>query len=272
MPMRKNSGLALRPIIPWFGDTKVVFRRVILAVFLVAVYAWSAYGTNLNVAELVKGMPQLVDIVDRMLPPNVEILPRLITPTVETLQISIWGTTLAIIFTIPFGLAAARNIAPHPLVYRASRFILNATRSISEIIFALVFVAAVGLGPFPGVLALAFHSVGMLGKFLADSIENIDPGPVEALVATGASKWQVLIYAIVPQIMPEFVTLCLYRWELNFRSATILGIVGAGGIGFELITSMRLFKYQDMTTVLIVILIMVSIVDTISSWVRSKII
>jgi phosphonate transport system permease protein len=226
----------------------------------------------LNFAELIRGIPQLADIIGRMLPPNFSILPRLIMPTIETLQISIWGTTLAVIFTIPFGLAAAHNISHHPIVYRGSRFILNATRSISEIIFALVFVAAVGLGPFPGVLALAFHSVGMLGKFLADSIENIDSGPVEALVATGASKWQVIMYAVVPQILPEFVTLCLYRWELNFRSATILGIVGAGGIGFELITSMRLFKYEDMTTILIVVLVMVSIVDYISSFVRSKII
>ncbi|MDR3566339.1 MAG: phosphonate ABC transporter, permease protein PhnE [Negativicutes bacterium] len=272
MPTRKGLSLSVRPIAPWFGDGRSVLRQVMLLMLLTAVYVWSAYGTNLNIAELVRGIPQLADIIGRMLPPNLEILPRLLGPTVETLQISIWGTTLAVIFTLPFGLAAARNISPHPLVYKASRFILNATRSISEIIFALVFVAAVGLGPFPGVLALAFHSVGMLGKFLADSIENIDSGPVEALVATGANRWQVIIYAIVPQIMPEFVTLCLYRWELNFRSATILGIVGAGGIGFELITSMRLFKYQDMTTVLIVILVMVSIVDYISSWVRSKII
>lgn len=247
-------------------------RRLALAAALLAVYAWSAHGTNLSPAELLRGLPGLADIVSRMLPPNPAILPKLVMPTIETLQISIWGTTLAILFTIPFGLAAARNISPHPLVYGAARFVLNATRSISEIIFALVFVAAVGLGPFPGVLALAFHSVGMLGKFLADSIENIDAGPVEALVATGASKWQVIIYAIVPQILPEFVTLCLYRWELNFRSATILGIVGAGGIGFELITSMRLFQYQDMTTILIVILGMVSIVDYISSAVRTRII
>ncbi len=110
-----------------------------------------------------------------------------------------------------------------------------------------------------------------MGKFLADAIENIDSGPVEALLATGANKWQVIAYAVLPQVWPGFVTLCLYRWELNFRSATILGIVGAGGIGFELITSMRLFKYQDMTAILIVILAMVVGVDSISAYIRSKI-
>lgn len=271
MPMHKSACFFVRPSIPWFQDTRVLLKRLALAIFLIAVYIWCAAGTHLSIYELLKGLPQMTDIIGRMLPPNFAILPRLVTPTIETIQISIWGTTLAIFFTIPFGLISARNISPHRLLYSMGRFILNATRSISEIIFALIFVTAVGLGPFPGVLALAFHSVGMLGKFLADSIENIDPGPVEALQATGATKWQVIIYAIVPQVLPEFVTLCLYRWELNFRSATILGIVGAGGIGFELITSMRLFMYQDMTTILIIILIMVVGVDYISSYIRSKI-
>lgn len=270
--MLKNGNMMLRPVLPWFKGGRAALRQLSIAALLLIVYAWSAEGTHLSASELVRGVPGLADIVGRMVPPNFSILPKLAGPTIETLQISIWGTTLAIIFTIPFGLAAARNISPHPLIYGAARFVLNATRSISEIIFALVFVAAVGLGPFPGVLALAFHSVGMLGKFLAEAIENIDAGPVEALVATGASKWQVIMYAVVPQILPEFVTLCLYRWELNFRSATILGIVGAGGIGFELVTSMRLFQYQDMTTILIVILVLVSIVDYISSAIRARII
>lgn len=271
MPMRKPPVLPVRPPVPWSQDPQVTLKWLMLLAFLIVVYGWSAVGTNLNPAELIKGLPQLADIIERMLPPNFEILPRLIKPTIETLQISIWGTTLAILFTIPFGMMAARNISPHPWLYHFGRFVLNATRSISELIFALVFVAAVGLGPFPGVLALAFHSVGMLGKFLADSIENIDSGPVEALLATGACKWQVIAYAIVPQVLPEFVTLCLYRWELNFRSATILGIVGAGGIGFELITSMRLFMYTDTTTILIVIFGMVTMVDYVSFYVRSKI-
>lgn len=270
--MRKNGAVTLRPVLPWFKDGRAALRQLALAVLLLGVYAWSAAGTHLSISELLRGVPGLADIVARMVPPNFAILPKLAGPTIETVQISIWGTTLAVLFTIPLGLAAARNLSPHPLVYGLARFVLNATRSISEIIFALIFVAAVGLGPFPGVLALAFHSVGMLGKFLAEAIENIDAGPVEALVATGASKWQVIRYAVVPQILPEFVTLCLYRWELNFRSATILGIVGAGGIGFELVTSMRLFQYQDMTTILIVILVLVTVVDYISSAIRAKII
>lgn len=270
--MRKDDVFTLQPAVPWPRDWRANTRLAAAAALLLFLYAWSAQGTHLSASELLRGLPGLWDILTRMMPPNPAIVPRLIQPTVETMQISIWGTSLAIVFTIPFGLAAARNIAPHPLVYAVARFILNATRSISEMIFALVFVAAVGLGPFPGVLALAFHSVGMLGKFVADAIENIDAGPVEALTATGANKWQVIMYAIFPQILPEFVTLCLYRWELNFRSATILGIVGAGGIGFELITSMRLFLYRDMTTILLVILVAVIIVDYVSSYLRQRVI
>lgn len=264
--------LRLKLTQPWPVDTKSTARWLMAIVLIVSAYVWSIYGTNFSIRELIKGLPFMQDIVSRMLPPNLNILPKLIGPTLETIQISILGTTLAILFCIPFGILAAKNISSNPLIYHAARFVLNATRSISEIIFALIFVAALGLGPFPGVMAVAVHSIGMLGKFLAESIENIDPGPVEALTATGASSVQIFRYAIFPQILPEFITLCLYRWELNFRSATILGVVGAGGIGFELITSMRLFKYQDMTTVLVVILATVTIVDFISSKIRSKII
>ncbi|NPV91845.1 MAG: phosphonate ABC transporter, permease protein PhnE [Firmicutes bacterium] len=270
--MGEKSGVTLNPAIPWPKDPKSNLRWVLLGIFLLLVFGWSAEGTNLSISELVRGYPGLVDIVSRMFPPSLEAIPRLIDPSLETIQISIWGTTLAIIMAIPIGLTAARNISPHPAIYQFSRFILSAARSINEIVFALVFVAAVGLGPFPGVLALACHSVGMLGKFLADSIEHTDPGPLEALKATGANKWQVIAYAVIPQIMPEFVNLCLYRWEINFRSATTLGIVGAGGIGFELISSMRLFMYHDMTTIVLVIFLTVTAVDSISSYVRSRII
>lgn len=260
-----------RPVQPHENRWLYLQRGLIIAA-VVMVYGWSAEGTNLSLTELVLGWPYLLGIIQRMLPPNLTLLPDLLAPAVETIQISLWGTTLAVIFTIPIGMMAAQNITPHSLLYHSCRLILNATRSISEMIFALVFVAAVGLGPFPGVLALAFHSVGMMGKFLAESIENIDNGPVEALKSAGAGQLQMIRYAIFPQIIPEFISLCLYRLELNFRSATVLGIVGAGGIGFELITSMRLFKYQDTTSILLVILLTVIIMDGICTQIRSRII
>lgn len=255
---------------------KVNLNRIIKylgwTLFLLAVLWWSAVGTNLNFGRLQGGLQALLDIGGRMFPPKYSSLPRLVKPTLETIQISIWGTILAILLSIPLGMLAARNISPHPVLYHISRLLLNTLRAIPDVIFALIFVAAVGLGPFPGVLGIGISSAGMLGKFLGDSIENVDKGPLDALKATGAKKLQIITYAVAPQILPEFVSLSLFRWEMNFRASTIIGIVGAGGIGFELMTSMRLFNYKDMTLILIIILIIVSIVDTISGVIRKRII
>lgn len=242
------------------------------AVLLLAVYWWSAVGTRLNLANLFGGLHGIGDIFSRMLPPNFSALPRMLAPALETVQISIWGTTLGILIAIPLGLCAAANIAPHKSIYYLARLVLNFLRAVPEMVMALIFVAAVGLGPFPGVLAVAFHSVGMLGKFLAESIENVDTDPIDALTATGAGKTQVFVYSVVPQIMPSFVALCLFRWEMNFRSSTVLGIVGAGGLGFELISSMRLFRYQDMTMIILLILTVVTLVDGVSSLIRKRLI
>jgi phosphonate transport system permease protein len=268
--MRNDADIGIN--LSWPAKWLNMAKQTVWAIILVGIFVWSAKGTNLSVRELQTGFSGIVDIVSRMFPPDFSRLPRLIGPLIETIQISIWGTTLGVLFAIPLGLLAAGNISPHRLIYRASRMILNTARAIPEMIFAIVFVAAVGLGPFPGVLALAFHSAGMLGKFLADSIEHTDPGPIEALMATGAKRLQIIVHAIVPQIMPEFVSLCLFRWEMNFRSSTILGIVGAGGIGFELITSMRLFFYQQMAVILLAILLVVTMVDAIATFIRNRII
>lgn len=260
------------PVVQNRYDPKSLIRKLGWTVFLLAILWWSAEGTNLSIRTLSGGIYGVLDIVGRMLPPDISSLSRMIGPTLETIQISIWGTLLAISLSIPLGLLAARNISPHSVLYQASRLILNTLRAVPEVIFALIFVAAVGLGPFPGVLGIGISSAGMLGKFLGDAIENIDSGPMDALKATGAKKMQIITYAIVPQILPEFVSLSLFRWEMNFRASTIIGIVGAGGIGFELMTSMRLFQYKEMALILILILVIVTIVDTISSIIRKRII
>jgi len=250
--------------------SKKFIKRLSLWAVVIAVYVWSAYGTNLSVTEFVRGYPFMKDFIIRMIPPDTGILKNLIKPVIETVQIALWGTTLAIILSIPLGIFAAQNTSPHPVVYQFTRMILNSLRAISEFIFALIFVAAVGLGPFPGVLALGIHSAGMLGKFYAEAIENVDRGAVEALEAAAAHKLQIIIYAVAPQVLPEFITYNLYRFEHNLRQATVLGMVGAGGLGFELITSMRLFKYQETATILLVILFTVTVVDYFSSKIRAR--
>jgi phosphonate transport system permease protein len=251
---------------------KTLATQIGSAILVVAVLYWSAIDTNMSLGEFVRGIPAIVDYVGRMFPPDWQYSRTILGPTIETIEIAIWGTVLGIVLAFPLGLMAARNLTPHVSLYAASRLILNALRGVSELVFALIFVSAVGLGPFPGILALALHNAGMLGKFYAEAIEAIDPGPVEALQASGARWTQVVVYAILPQVTPHFVTYNLYRLEVSIRAATVLGLVGAGGIGFHLISSIRLFDYQTTAMVLIVIVALVVITDYAGTWIRSRII
>ncbi|MGD2141444.1 MAG: phosphonate ABC transporter, permease protein PhnE [Burkholderiales bacterium] len=254
---------------PW-GTRQWLFWIVIMMA-LGAALAWSMRDLNLSLAELIRGLPWIGDFVARMFPPNWGFMERLIKPVVETIQIAIWGTLLAVLLALPLCFFAARNLTPSLLMFHAARQVFNLSRGINELIFALIFVAAVGLGPFAGVMALTVHGAGMLGKFFAEAIEEADPGPVEALRATGARPLQVIVFAVLPQALPAWIAATLYRLEVNLRAATILGMVGAGGIGFELYSSLKLFQYEDTATCVIVILVMVMSADYISSRLRARI-
>lgn len=253
----------------WSVQRAVTWLALLAAAL--GVLAWSAAGVNLSLTELVRGMPWVFDLVSRMLPPNWSFLERLVRPVLETVQIAIWGTLLAVILALPLCFAAARNLSPNLALFHVMRQVLNALRGINEIIFALIFVAAVGLGPFAGVLALSIHGAGMLGKFFAEAIEEIDSGPVEALRSTGANALLVVIFGVLPQVIPGWIASTLYRFEVNLRAATILGMIGAGGIGFELVSSMKLFQYQDTATCVLVILAMVMSADYVSTRLRARI-
>jgi phosphonate transport system permease protein len=237
----------------------------------VIVLTWSARGIGLSIAELMRGLPWVFDLAGRMLPPNWPFFERLVKPVLETIQIALWGTLLAVVLALPLCFLAARNLSLNLVVFHAMRQVLNALRGINEIIFALIFVAAVGLGPFAGVLALAIHGAGMLGKFFAEAVEEIDPGPVEALRATGAGSAMVVVFGVLPQVIPSWIASTLYRFEVNLRAATILGMVGAGGIGFELMTSLKLFQYEDTAVCVLVILALVMSADYLSSSLRARI-
>ena len=254
---------------PWRTKQWLIWIAVMLVAG--AVLAWSVHDLNLSLTELIKGLPWIGDLVARMFPPNWSFMERLVKPVVETIQIAIWGTLLAVLLALPLCFVAARNLTPSLLMFHAARQVFNLARGINELIFALIFVAAVGLGPFAGVMALTVHGAGMLGKFFAEAIEEADPGPVEALRATGARPLQVIVYAVLPQALPAWIAATLYRLEVNLRAATILGMVGAGGIGFELYSSLKLFQYEDTATCVIVILVMVMSADYISSRLRARI-
>ncbi|WP_159912564.1 phosphonate ABC transporter, permease protein PhnE [Pantoea sp. 18069] len=232
---------------------------------------WSATGAQLSWGELASGMPQIADFLSRSVPPDLSILPRLWAPALETIQIAIWGTLLSIVLALPLSFIAASNLHSWHGLRRVTRQFLNVVRSINELILALVFVSAVGLGSFPGVLALALHGMGMLGKFFAESIEEIDSGPLEALRSAGASQLQIIVFGVVPQAITAWIAVVLYRFEVNLRSATVLGMVGAGGLGFELVGSLKLFRYQETATCIIVITAMVIAADLVSNLLRQRI-
>lgn len=265
----RGAGLSFIVGRPWRGAQWLLWSVVLASA--VAALAWSARNLEMSLGELVRGLPWMADFVARMVPPNWGFMQRLVRPVLETVQLAVWGTLFSIVLALPLCFFAARNLTPSMLMYHAARQVFNVVRGINELIFALIFVAAVGLGPFAGVLALSVHGAGMLGKFFAEAIEEADPGPVEALRATGARPLQVIVFAILPQALPAWIAATLYRLETNLRAATILGMVGAGGIGFELYSSLKLFQYEDTATCVVVILAMVMTADYVSSRLRARI-
>ena len=211
------------------------------------------------------------DILSRMLPPDFSNLNQLIYAMFETIEIAFLGTFIAIVLSIPLGLFSARNLAPNYFVYIVCKTIVIFFRAIPEFIIAMILVIAIGFGAMPGVLALGLHTMGFLAKFYAEDIEHINKGPIDALKSSGATKSQIISFGVIPQILPSFVANNLYILDRNVRMATMLGIVGAGGIGYELQSSFRMFEYERVSAIIILIFVTIFIIDHLSAFIRSKI-
>lgn len=235
---------------------------------LIVVLGSAALTGLFDVARLGNGLPAIGILMGDMFPPDFSNARDWIKPIFDTLAMSIAGTALAIVFSLPLAFFAASNTAPNAVTYRVARLLLNVLRAIPELIMGIIFVAAVGFGALPGVLALGLHSAGMVGKFFAEAIEHVDHAPIEAAQAAGATRFQVIQYAILPQVLPQFADVSVYRWEYNFRASTVMGMVGAGGIGLELMSSLRIMQYTEVSGILIAILVMVTGVDAIGAAVR----
>ncbi len=248
------------------------YKRYLIWIAVVLIYYWALNGTDTSPSNFIKGFPYVVDFVGRMFPPDLTNLGRFISKAIETLQMAIVGSSLGALIAFPLSFLGARNVMPNKIIYHSVRTIFDALRGINEIIWGLIFVSMVGLGPFPGVLALAAHVTGALGRYFSEAIETVNPEVIKAIVSTGANKVQTVIRGIFPEVKPLFVNYSLYYLENNFRAATVLGLVGAGGIGMELITSMRLFKSREVLTILIIMITMVTIIDRFSAYIRKKIV
>ncbi len=223
----------------------------------------------LNLERLAEGIPATIKLLKEMLPPDFSRFRLWIMPIVDTLAMSVAGTAIAVGISLPLCFLAARNTTPHVVLFYLSRTLLNATRAIPELILGMILVAAVGFGKLPGTLALGLHSIGMVGKFFAEAVELSDRAPVEAARSVGATEPQVIVHSVLPQVFPQMADVTFYRWEYNFRASMVLGAVGAGGIGLEIISALRILQYQQVSALLIVVLAMVTLVDSLSSYLRS---
>lgn len=234
---------------------------------LIGALAWSWEGAGIKPLELARDSGNIAALIRDFFPPDFSQWRSYVSEMMLTVQIALWGTGLAVVCAIPLGLMCAGNIAPW-WVNQPTRRLMDMCRSINELVFAMLFVVAVGLGPFAGVLALWVHTTGILAKLFAEAVEAIDPSPVEGIRATGARGVEEIAYGVVPQVMPLWVSFSLYRFESNVRSASVIGLVGAGGIGQVLWEIIRAFEFRQTCAIMIIITISVSLIDAASQQLR----
>lgn len=239
---------------------------------LVAVIIYSFSGSGISVSAFIDGIGHMGQLISEMFPPATSRVGSLAWSVVETFQMAIAGTVLGIAVSFPLAILACRATAPHTVVYQLARLLISFFRTVPDLVWALFFVATVGLGAFAGTLTLMVDSIGFCGRFFAESLEEIDPAPQEALRAIGAGRIGTFFSAMVPAALPSFVNTGLYSLEKAVRSSVILGLVGAGGIGIELKVAMDMFRYDEAATIILIILVLVLLVERVSSRVRARII
>lgn len=235
--------------------------------------AISAPAVELDLGRIVTAIPRMLAFAGNLLVlPDWKYLPILAKNILQTIEMTFLATSIALVISLPLGILAAKNTSPHPAVFHATRNLLSLMRALPELVWALVFVSAVGLGPLPGILALSFVTVGFMGKFFAESIEVVDQRQVEGVVAQGASWLQLRTFAHFPQAFPDFVGTVMYVLDHNLRAAAILGLVGAGGIGYDLVMALRMFDYDRLQPIGLSIYIVVTLLDRASDHFRMRMI
>jgi phosphonate transport system permease protein len=258
----------LKHKVPGISRRDLAIRFVIVAVALV-VLSWAYVGSEIEPRNLYKYRKNMLEYAKGFTKPDFAYWRELLREMQVTVQIAIWGTFLAVLLAVPCGLLSSSNIAP-TWIYQPMRRMMDAARSINEMIFAMFFISAVGLGPFAGVLALFVHTWGTLAKLFSEAVEAIDPQPVEGIRATGAKAIEEVTFGVIPQVMPLWASYSLYRFESNVRSASVVGIVGAGGIGYTIWDAIRSFDYGKTAAIILIIVVTVSIIDLLSAQIRKR--
>jgi phosphonate transport system permease protein len=236
---------------------------------LVALLAWSWKGAEMRPMDLARDSGNMAKFAVDFFPPDFKDWRLYLEEMLVTVHIAVWGTVLSVVCAIPFGLLSSTNLVP-AWVYQPVRRLMDACRAINEMVFAMLFIVAVGLGPFAGVLALWVHTTGVLAKLFSEAVEAIDPRPVEGVRATGASAIEEILYGVIPQVLPLWISYSLYRFESNVRSASVVGMVGAGGIGVVLFEAIRSFQYAQTCALIIIIIVFVTAIDLVSAKIRER--
>ena len=272
LPLLKTT-IKVDDIISLRSHSKVTLGVGIL--ILIAMVLWSVKVTIFEDTdwERMGSIGQVLTSAGRFMGIDFSLVPNLLVPAIETFMISCLGTLLGVIICVPATWFGARNITPfNPITYPIGRLLMSISRSIHEIVWALFFVAVLGLGALPGIFAIAVRSVGFIAKMSAEAIENVELGPADAIRATGANNFQVLLFAILPQVLPQVLGIILFEWEINIRRSAILGLVGAGGLGLVFFRQMNTFNHHGVTTVIIAILGIIMIGEVISHYTRNRVI
>lgn len=245
-------------------------KHMLTAVLVILLLWGSSVQVDASLSKLVAGFPNMMDLLKEMVPPDWSYFQVITTAMLDTIRMAIIGTTLGAILAIPLALFAASNVFTSTFLYSPARMILNFIRTIPDLLLAAIFVAIFGIGPLPGILALTFFSIGLVAKLLYESIESIDPGPLEAMTAVGANKVQWIVYGVIPQVKAHFVSYVLYTFEVNVRAAAVLGLVGAGGIGLYYDRTLGFLQYQQTASIIIYTLVVVLLIDYVSTLLREK--
>lgn len=243
----------------------------LLYVVGLAFVVWSFDTVGLSAPRLLDGLPNVARILGQMFPPDPSRAVPIAKALLETFQMALVGTVLGIIISLPLAILATRSLSPHPVIRHATRSLISFFRTVPDLVWALFFVIAVGLGPVAGALAIMLDTIGFCGRFFAEAMEETEPGPREALTAMGASRTGTVFSAVVPQAMPSFINTSLFSLEKATRSSVVLGLVGAGGIGIELKVAMDLFLYDLAAAIILAIFALVLVVEQASSWLRARI-
>ena len=245
-----------------------------LAAFLVITW-WATsveFGIGFDIGRVVANLTRGASILAEFLPPNWSYLPRTFEPMLETMRMAIISSVIGCGVALPVSFLASRVTTPNLVVWLADRSILNIVRALPDLLYALVFVAAVGIGPLAGILALSLFNIGVVAKLLSETVDGVDRGPIEAASAAGGNRTQTVRWAVVPQVLPNYVAYSLYVFELNIRASAVIGIVGAGGIGNNINTVRRFFQYDNLSVILIEIFVFVFVIELFSMWLRRRLV